>query len=303
MDKTGIRERRDTPKLSVVVGSHNARDSVNECLGALRKQGLQHGVEVIVIDNSTDGTTEILRRDFPDVELVEDSASSFIPQLWETGIRRATGDIVALTTAHCVPGEGWVEEILKAHGADHPAIGGAIENEESAGLVEWAIYFCRYSPYMLPFRETVVKEIPGDNASYQRWALDKCQDVRRNGFWEPLVHAKLREEGYQLLMSPSIVVRHKRSFGLLGFIEQRFHHGRRFGSDRAERCGMVQRLVYIVMSPGIPLVYLWRIGKQVAKKRRHVAKLVLSLPVLSLFLLSWSAGELLGYLKPVKRHW
>lgn len=284
------------PTLSVVVGSHNARASIGECLTALESQQKGAEVEIIVVDNSTDGTAETIRRQFPKVKLVRSPTSDFIPELWGIGIDQSAGDIIAITTAHCVPNKNWIEEILKAHETPYPGIGGAIENDESAGLVEWAVYFCRYSHFMLPFPKGTVREIPGDNASYKRWAMDRCETVRRNGFWEPMIHAELRKDGLQLLMTPAIVVRHKKSFSVTAFMKQRFWHGRQFGSTRASDLSPMVRMIYIVFSPLIPVLFLSRITRQVLTKRRHIKEFFLSLPILILFLLSWSTGEFTGYL-------
>lgn len=284
------------PKLSVVVASHNAQATIEACLATLVAQRPKDGVEIVVVDNSTDGATEIIRERFSGIEIVPSVPSALIPELWKTGIHRSTGDIVAITTAHCVPQKDWLSRILEAHESPVPAIGGAIENDESAGLIGWAIYFCRYSHYMLPFREGFVPEIAGDNASYKRAYIDRCPQVWRNGFWEPAVHAELKKAGLQLSLIPSIVVYHKRSFGFWGFMKQRLQHGRQFGGERACRFSIPKRALYSVLSPAIPLILLVRIARQVLTKRRHRRQLLLSLPILVLFLLAWTLGELIGYL-------
>lgn len=284
-------------KISVVVASHNARMSIEECLAVLVAQRRETGAEILVVDNSTDGTTEIVRERFPDLKLVVEPPSAFIPELWGIGIRQSVGDIVVITTAHCIPDKDWLTRILKAHEAPAPAIGGAIENDESASIVDWAIYFCRYSPYMPPLREGFVSEIAGDNASYKRMYIDRCQNVWGNGFWEPAVHAELKKAGLSLLLVPSIVIHYKRSFGFLSFIKQRFQHGMQFGGERASRLSMPKRVLYIVFSPTIPLMFLARITRQVLTKRRHVEKLLMAFPILVLFLLAWACGELVGYLR------
>jgi len=130
------------PKLSIVVGSHNARSSIGHCLRSLEAQRNGQETEVIVVDNSTDGTDQIVAKEFSGVQLVRSPECRFIPELWEQGIRRSSGEIVAITTAHCVPEAHWIHEILKAHeGNSYVGIAGAIENEEQANLVDWAIYF------------------------------------------------------------------------------------------------------------------------------------------------------------------
>lgn len=288
--------RGEKPKVSVVVASHNARASIEACLTALEAQRPEDA-EIIVVDNSTDGTTEIIKKQFPHISLVVEPPSALIPELWQVGIRQSTAEIVAITTAHCFPGKDWVIRILQAHKAPVSAIGGAIENDESTGIIDWAVYFCRYSQYMLPFSEGFVAEIPGDNASYKRVHLDRCRHAWRNGFWEPAVHAELKKAGLKLLLTPLIIVYHKRSFGFWEFMKQRFQHGMAFGIWRVSQLAGPKQVFYIIFSPMIPLILLARIARQVMVKRRHWEQFLVSLPFLVPFLLAWSIGELVGYLR------
>lgn len=191
--------------ISVVVASHNARASVRECLTALLTQRADTRAEIVLVDNSTDGTAELVRKEFSSVEMLHAPPSTLIPQLWAMGIRRSSGDIVALTTAHCVPQQDWLRRIQEAHQDSVVAVGGAIENDPSASVMDWAVYFCRYSHYMLSFPSGLVSEIPGDNASYKRAVIERFPQTWQGGFWEPAVHAELRRAGFSLLLSPSIV--------------------------------------------------------------------------------------------------
>lgn len=284
-------------RLSVVVASNNARASIAECLSILAPRGDGRDVELVVVDNSTDGTDGILRRDFPTVRVIAAPPQALIPELWTIGIRQTRGELVAITTAHCVPHKDWVPRILEALRGDEAAVGGAIENDPSAGLVEWAIYFCRYSSFMLPLPRAIVPEIAGDNACYRRAPLDACRDAWSDGFFEPAVHARLRSAGLRLLFEPGIVVVHKKSFGVVSFVTQRFLHGMEFGRDRVARCSAVRRLIYIGLAPAIPAVLLARIARRVLGKRRHRAALLRCAPLLLLFLLAWSSGESIGYLR------
>jgi glycosyltransferase involved in cell wall biosynthesis len=237
-------------------------------------------VEIVVVDNSVDGTAEIITREFPNVKLVRCAEDRLMPELWETGIRECVGNVVAITTSHFVPAKNWIAEILKAHENPSPAIGGAIENERTSGIVAWAVYFCRYSPYMLPFKEASVRDFAGDNASYKRSALERYEHAWRNGFWESFVHEEMIKDGAQLLVSPEIVVYHQKSFDLADFVKQRFWHGRQFGSERALSLSPLKRVLYILLSPLIPLVYLFRITRRVLSKRRHFGRYLLAFPVL-----------------------
>ncbi len=283
-------------KLSVVLASQNALTSVSDCLQTLENQRKNEDLEIIVVDNSTDDTAEIIKRDFPNVNLINAAKDKLIPELWGIGIKQSAGEFVALTTTHFVPSENWVAETLRANEADYAGIGGAIENDANSSIISWAVYFCRYSPYMLPFNEVEVEDFAADNASYKRHDLQLVEDAMSDGFWENFVHQKMRKADMKLLKTPKIVVYHHDSFTFAGFMNQRFHHGKQFGNTRAANMSLGKRIVYILLSPSISVLYLYRIARRVFAKKRNVGKFVLALPILSLFLLSWSIGELSGYL-------
>ena len=284
------------PKLSVVLASQNALTSVADCLQTLENQCKEANIEIIVVDNSTDDTAEIVKREFPNVNLINAAKDKLIPELWGIGINQSVGEFVALTTTHFVPSENWIVETLRANEADYAGIGGAIENDANARIVSWAVYFCRYSPYMLPFEKAEVEDFAADNASYRRRNLELVEEAMSDGFWENFVHQKMRKADMKLLKTPEIVVYHRDSFTFSGFMSQRFHHGKQFGNTRAANMPIGKRIVYVLLSPSIPFLYLYRITQRVFSKKRNIGKLFLALPVLTLFLLSWAAGEFSGYL-------
>ncbi len=288
---------KNNAAVSVVIASHNARASIEECLSALAGQREAADAEIIIVDNSTDGTTEVIRAQFSRLKLIVEQPSALIPELWSAGIRQSSGEIVAITTAHFIPDRNWLVHISRAHRDGRVAVGGAIENDAGSGVVDWAVYFCRYAPYMLPFREGSVAEIAGDNASYKRIDIDRCLDAWADGFWETAVHAELKKAGFRLVLAPSIVVRHKRSFGFGDFMSQRFRHGIQFGRMRASRFSLAKRATYMMLSPAIPVLFLGRIMHHIVKKQRYRGKFLQALPVLIFFLLAWTMGEVVGYLK------
>lgn len=284
------------PKLSVVLASQNACRSVSECLGEIEKQCQGNAIEIIVVDNSIDGTQDVIARNFPNVKLVRTSKDKFIPELWGIGINQSAGDYIAVTTTHFVPSKNWIAEILKKQEAQYAGVGGAIENDGKAGLVSWAVYFCRYSRYMLPFAEEDSEDFAADNASYKRDSLDHVKHTMENGFWEVTVHQAMKKEKMSLLLTPDIVVYHHDSFTFRGFMRQRFWHGRQFGSTRALSIPASKRAMLGLLSPLIPFIYLYRITRRVFTRKRNIDKYLLSLPLLFLFLVSWALGEFNGYL-------
>src|SRR5260370_13393078 len=121
------------PRMSVVVASSNARPSVRDCLAVLVDHRRGDDVEILVVDNSHDGSAEIVKDDFPDVQLIAAPASALIPELWSLGVRKSRGRTVAIPPAHFVPDRNWVDAVLEARESAVAGVGGAIENSESAG--------------------------------------------------------------------------------------------------------------------------------------------------------------------------
>ena len=139
------------PTISVVIASLNARHSIAGCLRALETERPTTPLEIIVVDSSMDGTDRIIEQSFPQVTLIKIPPPVLVPELWGIGIAHANGDVIAITTAHCVPDEHWLAEIKRAHRSAYPAVGGAIEQATPARVVDWAVYFCRFSSFMRAF--------------------------------------------------------------------------------------------------------------------------------------------------------
>jgi len=80
--------------LSVVVVSWNVRDLLRRCLQSLRS-GVQH--EIVVVDNnSTDGSAEMVRAEFPDVQLIANAENRGFPAANNQGIAVTRGRYVLL---------------------------------------------------------------------------------------------------------------------------------------------------------------------------------------------------------------
>lgn len=280
--------------IAIIVASHNARGKIEACLGALLDQIPPCDAEILVVDSSSDGTPDLVHERFPEVRLLRAPDATLVPQLWALGIRASGGEIVALTTAHCVPDRRWVERLLAAHKAPVAAVGGVIEQDARAGIVDWAVYFCRYSAYMPPARPGRVADLAADNASYKRTHLDRCRRAWEKGFWEPVVHRALAQDGAALVLAPALTVRHTNPFSLAGFVRQRFRHGRVFGTARAATLARARRVGYAALIPGVPLLLLVRIARRVVRHRRYLPRFALALPALVLFVFAWGVGEFVG---------
>jgi hypothetical protein len=282
------------PTVSVVIGS-NAPQALEACLAALEPQ--RDGAEILVYEG--EAAPRELQDRFPWARFVE-RRDALVPELWRDGINASTGEIVALTIAQMIPAENWLDSIRSGQAA-FDVIGGAIEPGSDLRLVDWGEYFCRYGRDMLPFpgRDTI--DLPGDNAAYKRTLLDQTSDLFREGFWEPVVHRRLKDEGIVLWQDPKILVRQGRSAGWRAFAAQRLRHGRAYGHQRSVEFTTGRTLLGIAASPLIPFVMTARVLQQVFRKRRHRLRAVGALPVILSFNAAWAVAEARGYVDVLRR--
>jgi len=284
------------PKISVVIASVNGLPWIDPCLAALEEQRRAFDAEVIVVDCCRNGTAEHIRRNFPEVRLLHFSERLGIPELRAIGMSHASGDIIAIIKDHCIVSDNWLGEILREHKLGYLAVGGAIENGATSRITDWAVYFCEYSWTMLPLPHGEVDAITGANVSYKREALDLVTQSIKRDYWEYFLQEELRKAGVKFLSAPAIVAQHKKEFGYVYFLSQRFHYSRSFAAMRRTRISTARRLYYVLSTPLLPGLVMWRIGQQVFRKKRHYKEFLLALPLLLTFLVSYAVGEFVGYL-------
>lgn len=286
--------------LSVIVAVQGAEQNLPEIARALACERYPE-VEFLVCHAGAD--PEALRplASRANVRVLASPPGSLIPQLWRDGILAARHATVAVTTAHCIPDEDWVDSLLLADLRDLAGIGGVIDNHPDSDAKGWAIFLQRYVPYATPQEARRVSEIAADNAAYRRAEIVRHADLLQGGFWEPSFHARFRADGLGLALEPRLRVRHRNRYGAWDFFGQRFAHGREFGLARAAPLPALKRWLLLAASPLLPLVFLRKI---LARAMRHPGcrrQIPRAAPWLLFFLLGWGLGEARGYLESIAR--
>ena len=286
-------------EFSVVVATQGTGGQLRQCLAALARQTLVRQMEILIVDGTGRPHSERWIEDFPMVRVLRPPAPHNVPALWSEGIRAAQGSVVALTIENCIPAPDWAKNMLAAQNStESAAVGGAIEMDPAGSLNDWAIYFCRYSAYMLPFQARVLHDLPGDNCSYKSRALREIQSLAMDGFWETFIHEDMSARGEQLLSVPSPVVVYAGGISARQFFWRRFAHAKHFASRRGENMPSMRRWLRAAAFPAVAAMLFFRIGARVWRNGRHRAKFVSVLPWVFPFLLAWASGEAAGYLDP-----
>ena len=285
-----------TPRLSVIVTADGPLRSgpVSRVVAAANRVG--PGVEMILAYSSDEPRPADVEQTYSGISVIRLPAATTLPGLLGTALARATGEIIAITDVTCEVPEDWATEILKAHAAPYPVIGGSVEPNGLRRVVDWASYFCDYGQFMRPLAEGTVTELPGNNISVKRWVLERGKEFVAPQFWKTYWCRRLQAEGISLCSAPSIVVYYRKSFRLMPYLRHRFHSGRCFAGMRLRELSRSRRALYVVAAPALPVVLTARLLRKTLGKRRHLAELALSLPVSLLAILCWALGELCGYL-------
>jgi len=283
------------PKLSIVIAAFNNVSLLEQCLTSLKGQWEEPDTEVFVAANYSEGVEQMIKNNFPSVLYRCFSKKTTVPELRTEGILQTTGEIVALAEDHGTFDNRWCAQIKKAHESSYSIIGGSIENV-SKGLLGWAVYFHDYGKYMLPSRAGVVKTLSEFNISYKRALLNEIKDDFQNGFFGALLDLKLAKEGNSLYLMPTAIVYHNKSYTFKKAFIQCYHYGRSFAVMRVANTSLFLRLGLALGSILLPVILSLRILLNTLRKKRLVKELILSFPYLVLLMISWSYGELCGYL-------
>jgi tryptophan 2,3-dioxygenase len=300
--------QRKDPELSVVVAIiEGGRLAIEECLSALGRSSSGIRLECLIpydarleVDHKLlarfSWATFIDAREQVHVDEFGTASREHHDILRAIGLRKTSAPIVALLEDHAEPAEGWCRELLLAHRASGAAaIGGAVENGVDR-LLNWAVYFCDFGRYQNPVPDGEVEFLSDSNVSYKRDALFSVQSQWSEAFHETSVNWELRRHGESLRLNPGMVVyqcRHELAIGAC--LVERIVWGRSFAGTRAADISTVQRLVFAMFSFMLPLILTLRIVSAVIKKRRHVREMLVALPLIIVFQVFWSLGELIGY--------
>ncbi len=308
-----IEKEIDGPLLTVVVAvvcdtlrSRSDVTYLERTLEALTRQQEAPPMEILVPYHAGIRGIESLRERYPQVKFLQcENLATYradVPgrdhhdELRARALRAAAGEIVALTEDHGRPDPRWCANIVKAYQQDYSAVGGAIENGVDR-LLNWAVYFCDFGAYQNPVAAGPTTMISDVNASYRREALEKIRPVWEQSFNQVLVNRAILERGGRLGIFPDIVVRQYRE-GLRWSeaLAERFIWGRSFAAARCGWIGRGERLLRVVIAPVLPAVLAARMAANVLRRGRLRRKFAAAFPLILLLEVSWSLGELTGYL-------
>ena len=101
-------------KISIIILSWNTKKLLKDCLKSVFAQKLgPNSLEVIVVDNaSTDGSPEMVRREFKQVKLIKNQENLGFAKGNNQGIKMAKGDLIMLLNSDTVVQKGAIRKLI-----------------------------------------------------------------------------------------------------------------------------------------------------------------------------------------------
>jgi hypothetical protein len=295
--------------LSVVVTVVDGGAALRRCLTALTSQADAPAMELLVPYDSTIASVAQMALEFPAVRFVDAGQPAGQPALSSArgqhalidrrravGLAAATGDLVGVVEDRGVPRPDWAAAAVRLHRSlPNLAIGGAVENGRDHWL-NWAVYWCDFGRYQLPFDRGPRHYLTDVNVVYKRPALEQTRAIWREKYHEPLVHWALEGAGETLLLTPELVVDQMRDgLTVTALLQERLAWGRLFGSLRVHGSSPIRRIGLTVLAPLLPAVLFWRMIRDQVSKGAPPGRLIRVAPAALILLSAWAAGEALGY--------
>lgn len=99
----------NTPQISVIIPAYNEEKTISSCLKNIINQDFSNKYEVLVVNGPSTDNTESIVKKFP-VKLVNLHERG-IGMAWDTGVKRARGEIIAFTEADTIVPNNWLSTI------------------------------------------------------------------------------------------------------------------------------------------------------------------------------------------------
>jgi glycosyltransferase involved in cell wall biosynthesis len=289
----------NNPILSVIIASYNSKNKISHCLKSLELQTIQN-FEIIVVDSSSDDTSECIRKNFPNVKLHQFFQRKFPGDARNIGIQAAQSDIIAFIDADCQAKKDWAENIVKSHESQDLIIGGSIANGNPKSYIGWGAYFCEFSHWMPGISSGYMDDIAGANLSYKKKIFGQYGDFIEGTYCSDTeFHWRVQTHGYRPLFNPSIRIAHTNIDDLKTFLAHEIFHGRSFARVRMKNQNFPawKRCLYIIGLPLIILRIFIKIFTNNIKAKVYFSAFIRSLPVIIGGVICWSLGETIGYAK------
>ena len=158
------------PRMSVVVCSYNGARTIRDTLNGLVELDYPD-LEVIVVDDGSTDDTALIAREYP-VRVIS-TPNRGLSNARNTGLRAATGEIVAYIDDDAWPDPDWLRYVAWTFlTSDHVAVGGPNLPPPGDGLIADAVALSPGGPIHVLLTDREAEHVPGCNMAFKKSALE-----------------------------------------------------------------------------------------------------------------------------------
>lgn len=216
------------PRVSVVVAAYNAARTLRVCLGALGHLSYPDYEVILVDDGSSDGTADLVR-EFPSVRYERHPENLGLSEARNTGIKLATGEVVAFTDADCRPDEDWLDHLVHDLITQGTAgIGGHNLLPPDDSALAAVVMAAPGGPLQVMLTDREAEHLPGCNMAFWRATLLEVggfDPVFRRAGDDVDLCWRLQNLGRKLGFSPGGFVWHYRRSTVRAYLQQQHGYG------------------------------------------------------------------------------
>ncbi|MGB9589048.1 MAG: glycosyltransferase family 2 protein, partial [Armatimonadota bacterium] len=136
------------PVASIVVPAYKSANTIIQCIESLVLQETEVPFEVIVVESSSDGAADLIRKNFPQVRVVQSPSRLLSGAARNLGASCSSGSLLLFIDSDCVADPTWVEQMWQTHrDFDGAGVCGAVLNGNAEHLVSVASYITEFNVF------------------------------------------------------------------------------------------------------------------------------------------------------------
>jgi hypothetical protein len=270
----------------VVANDMRTPAAVAEATGALATELVADEDEVVWVDRAG------LEPSLDGVIYLRGPADGGRGHLYALGLRHATRDVVAFTDSTTILVPGWRRAVALAFDRGAVVAGGPVLASAWQTRREWACYFSEYGFHAVAPYTSSTGDVSANNVAYSRPALADLDGP----LWKSEVNRRLMGRGVRPVLVPDMQVFVTKPYPWEWLLRERIRQGSLYAAQRCRGWSRPRRLAYAVAATLLPFLLFARLTTRVGADRDLRGRFWGSAPLVSVAMMTWSVGEVLGAL-------
>ncbi len=289
----------ETPFASIVIASYNSAKTIRRCLQSLRELQTARTYETFVVDSGNDATADIVRSEFPEVQLIKLAKKTPPGSARNLGIRRARGELLAFIDSDCMADPDWLDQIVRSmeeHGVN--IVYGALKNGTPWNPVGTTAFYIEFNEFLPGSRRRFSQIFLGGNLGIRKSVFER-HGVYYNDFVaseDTLLAWELVQRGEKILFDPRVRVTHINRTALLPMLRHQVVLGWYSGRARRETNLYGRMLLrWRGLCVFLPAIRWLRASRRIVKASVwEYLKFISVMPLYFLASIYWSHGFIKG---------